>query len=175
GDIEPIPLTRTERPGVCQVIVKLNEDMTGQGNALMDLRGLPPPGAPDEARQIEHRLRDMRCELAGMTSEAFSERLEQLGGVVEERVAGEEFRSPSVQLRITPLGEVELLSTHDQLLGGPGGQRYLGCRFPADPAYAPIITRESKKVGTSLAQEGDLSRFAIAFLVDRSNKEVSRA
>ena len=43
---------------------------------------------------------------------------------------------PSVQLRVTPLGEVELLSTHDQLLGGPSGQCYLGCRFPADPAYA---------------------------------------
>ena len=37
---------------------------------------------------------------------------------------------------MTPLGEVELLSTHDQLLGGPSGQSYLGCRFPADFAYA---------------------------------------
>src|SRR5262249_60881372 len=98
-------------------------------------------------------------------------RLEQLGGVVEERVAGEEFRSPSVQLRITPLGEVELLSTHDQLLGGPGGQRYLGCRFPADSAYAPIITREAKKVGTRLAKEGVLGRFAIDFVVVRSTKQ----
>ena len=33
-------------------------------------------------------------------------------------------------------GEVEILSTHDQLLGGPSGQSYLGCRFPADFAYA---------------------------------------
>jgi len=173
--IEAIRAIRHEKPGVCQVIVKLNEAMSGQGNALIDLRGLPPPGAPDEARQIEDRLRDMRCELAGMTSEAFSERLEQLGGVVEERVAGEEFRSPSVQLRITPLGEVELLSTHDQLLGGPGGQRYLGCRFPADPAYAPIITREAKKVGTRLAKEGVLGRFAIDFVVVRSNKEAWQA
>src|SRR5215471_16759583 len=173
--IEAIRAVRHEKPGVCQVIVKLNEAMSGQGNALIDLRALPPPGAPDEARQIEDRLRDMRCELAGMTSEAFSERLEQLGGVVEERIAGEEFRSPSVQLRVTPLGEVELLSTHDQLLGGPGGQRYLGCRFPADPAYAPIITREAKKVGTRLAKEGVLGRFAIDFVVVRSNKEAWQA
>ena len=63
-------------------------------------------------------MRVMRCELAGMRYETFCERLERYGGVVEERIAGEEFRSPSVQLRVTPLGEVELLSTHDQLLGG---------------------------------------------------------
>ena len=50
--------------------------------------------------------------------------------------SGEEIRSPSVQLRITPLGQLEVLSTHDQVLGGPSGQSYLGCRFPADPAYA---------------------------------------
>ena len=105
-----------------------------------------------------------------MTYEAFCERLERLGGVVEEWIAGEEFRSPSVQLRVTPLGVVELLSTHDQLLGGTGGQSYLGCRFPADPAYAPMISREAKKVGTRLAKEGVLGRFAIDFVVVRSNK-----
>ena len=31
-------------------------------------------------------------------------------GVVEERIMGEEFRSPSVQLRVTPLGKVEKLN-----------------------------------------------------------------
>ena len=45
-----------------------------------------------------------------------------------------------MQLRITPLGEVEVLSTHDQLLGGRSGQTYLGCRFPADFGYARAIT-----------------------------------
>ena len=63
---------------------------------------------------------------------AYLARLAEGGGIVEERIDGAELRSPSVQLRVTPLGEVELLSTHDQLLGGPSGQSYLGCRFPAD-------------------------------------------
>ena len=168
--IDAIRAIRHEKPSVCQVIVKLNEAFSGEGNALADLQGLPPPGAPDEASRIEDRLRVMRCELPGMTYEAFCERLEGLGGVVEEWIAGEECRSPSVQLRVTPLGEVELLSTHDQLLGGIGGQRYLGCRFPADPAYAPMISREAKKVGTRLAKEGVLGRFAIDFVVVRSDK-----
>jgi hypothetical protein len=91
------------------------------------------------------------------------------GGIVERRIVGAELRSPSVQLRITPLGEVELLSTHDQLLGGPSGQSYLGCRFPADPAYAAAITREAAKIGTRLVREGVLGRFAIDFVVVREN------
>ena len=169
--IEAIRAIRHEKPGVCQAIVKFNEAFSGQGNALVDLRDLPPPGAPDEAPRIADRLRAMRCELAGMRYETFCERLAQQGGVVEEWIAGEEFRSPSVQLRVTPLGEVELLSTHDQLLGGTDGQSYLGCRFPADPAYAPMITREAKKVGSRLAKEGVLGRFAIDFVAVRSNNE----
>jgi hypothetical protein len=93
--------------------------------------------------------------------------LAQDGGIVEERVTGGEIRSPSVQLRVTPLGEVELLSTHDQLLGGPSGQSYLGCRFPADFGYAQAISREAERIGERLAQEGVLGRFAVDFVVVR--------
>ena len=105
-----------------------------------------------------------------MAFEAFCDKLTKHGGVVEERITGEEFRSPSVQLRITPLGEVELLSTHDQLLGGAGGQSYLGCRFPADTDYAAMITHDAMKVGLRLAKEGVLGRFAIDFVVVRIAK-----
>jgi hypothetical protein len=89
------------------------------------------------------------------------------GGVVEERITGEEFRSPSVQLRVTPLGKLEVLSTHDQLLGGPSGQSYLGCVFPGDPAYAATITRDAVKVGERLAGEGVIGRFAMDFVAVR--------
>ena len=67
-------------------------------------------------------------------------------------------------MRVTPLGKVELLSTHDQLLGGPSGQSYFGCMFPADPGYATAITREAAKVGERLASEGVIGRFAIDFV-----------
>src|SRR5947207_9393970 len=103
---------------------------------------------------FEKRHRDMQFELAGVTYESYMKKLQERKGVVEERIMGEEFRSPSVQLRVTPLGGVELLSTHDQLLGGPSGQSYLGCVFPADTGYAALITREAGKVGRRLAQEG---------------------
>ncbi|MGH6932948.1 MAG: peptide ligase PGM1-related protein [Dongiaceae bacterium] len=158
---------RRQRPNLGAVILKLNEAISGEGNAVVDLRGLPAPGAPGEAASVAERLRAMRCELAGLTYETYCEKLQQHAGVVEERITGEEFRSPSVQLRVTPLGEVELLSTHDQLLGGPSGQSYLGCRFPADVAYAGLISREARKVGQRLAREGVLGRFALDFVVTR--------
>jgi hypothetical protein len=62
---------------------------------------------------------------------------------------------------------VEILSTHDQLLGGPSGQSYVGCRFPADPGYAVEISRHAEKVGARLAREGVLGRFALDFVVAR--------
>jgi hypothetical protein len=109
----------------------------------------------------------MRFEAPNVAFEDYAAKLEERGGVVEERILGREIRSPSVQLRVTPLGEVQLLSTHDQLLGGPSGQLYLGCRFPADPAYAALISREARKVGARLAREGVLGRFAVDFVVVR--------
>jgi len=74
-----------------------------------------------------------------------------------------------VQLRVTPVGDVELLSTHDQLLGGASGQSYLGCVFPADPAYSRVITQHAAVLGERLAREGVLGRFAVDFVVVRES------
>lgn len=160
---------RRTRPALRQVLIKLNEGVSGEGNALVDVAGLPAPGDPKGTAALDERLRAMRFELDGITYDDYMRKLKERQGVVEERIMGEEFRSPSVQLRVTPLGDVELLSTHDQLLGGPSGQSYLGCRFPADTSYAPAITAEALKVGRRLAKEGVIGRFALDFVVVRSN------
>jgi hypothetical protein len=189
--IDAIMQMRAKRPSIKQVLAKLNEGVSGEGNAVIDLTGLPPvagnlegrapasPGlqasqssalpSPAEKALLQERLRAMQFELAGITYDSYMEKLQERKGVVEERIMGEEIRSPSVQLRVTPLGAVELLSTHDQLLGGPSGQSYLGCTFPADPGYAALITREAAKVGSRLAKEGVIGRFALDFVVVRSN------
>ena len=109
----------------------------------------------------------MQLEYPGLTFEDYAVKFADNRGIVEERILGEELRSPSVQLRCTPLGDVELLSTHDQLLGGPTMQLFLGARFPADTAYAAMISREAMKVGKRLAKEGVLGRFAVDFVVVR--------
>jgi hypothetical protein len=112
----------------------------------------------------------MQLEDARIETGAYLGRLDERGGIVEERIVGDEVRSPSVQLRVTPLGELDILSTHDQVLGGPTGQMYLGARFPADPGYATTITREAEKVGRVLADKGVLGRFALDFVVVRQGE-----
>ena len=78
----------------------------------------PSEGAALRASRRGDGVRARTTSCSRPTSPSFA----RGGGIVEERVIGVELRSPSVQLRVTPLGEVELLSTHDQLLGGPSGQ-----------------------------------------------------
>jgi hypothetical protein len=157
---------RAERPTVQAVIVKLNEGVSGEGNALVDLRGLPSPGAAEERPAIGDRLRAMSFEGPDIPFEGYVTKLMERGGIVEELISGTELRSPSVQMRVIPGSrKVELLSTHDQLLGGPSGQSYLGCRFPADFAYAKAISSEAMIVGERLAREGVLGRFALDFVV----------
>src|SRR6266480_2446765 len=167
--IEVIAQMRAKKPSIKQVLVKLNEGVSGEGNAVVDLGGLPTPGDSNELAVLEERLQAMQFESKAVTHDSYMEKLQERKGIVEERIMGEEFRSPSVQLRVTPWGVVELLSTHDQLLGGPSGQSYLGCVFPADAGYAGLITQEAVKVGKRLAKEGVLGRFALDFVVVRSN------
>src|SRR6266480_4576921 len=167
--VEAITQMRAKKPSIKQVLVKLNEGVSGEGNALVDLTGLPQSGDPREGTAIEDRLKVMQFEIKGITYDSYMRKLEERKGIVEERITGEEVRSPSVQLRVTPLGSVELLSTHDQLLGGPSGQSYLGCAFPADSDYASLITREAAKIGKRLAREGVIGRFALDFVVVRSS------
>jgi hypothetical protein len=167
GVIDGLAEIRATRPVVDEALVKLNEGVAGRGNALVDLRNLPAPGSADEPAALEKRVRKMAFEAPDLEFDAYMGKLSRNGGVLEERISGTEFRSPSVQLRVTPDLEVQLLSTHDQLLGGRSGQSYLGCRFPADPAYAVAITQEAKKIGDRLAREGVLGRFAVDFVVVR--------
>ena len=169
GIVSGLAELRTARPQAEEALVKLNEGVAGRGNALVNLRDLPTPGSPEERSALEQRVREMELEARGLEFDAYIEKFLRTGGVVEERISGAEFRSPSVQLRVTPPGEVQLLSTHDQLLGGPSGQSYMGCVFPADPAYAVAITEEARKVGERLAREGVLGRFALDFVVVRDD------
>ncbi len=156
---------RRKHPDVQEAMVKHNDGVSGEGNAVLDLRGLSAePGA------VRERLGSLKLEAKHWSVEQYLEKLAKYGGVIEQRVTGSPLTSPSVQLRVTPLGKVELLSTHDQLLGGSQGQKYIGCTFPADPAYAREISEAAMKVGEALAQRGVLGRFAIDFVCGKTSE-----
>ena len=155
GVAEAIAGLRVRRPEAEAVVVKLNNGFSGQGNAILELDNVSDPLPTSKTTFI-----------AGEESwPTFSAKIEHEGAIVEELLRGEGVQSPSVQLRIAPGGTVEILSTHDQILGGPEGQVYLGCRFPASDQYRPAIVDAARRVGAVLAGEGVIGSFGIDFVV----------
>jgi hypothetical protein len=165
--VDAICALRAQKPKLAELVIKLDRAVSGEGNALLDLTGLPAPGRSEEGALIYQRLERLVPAVEGVDSAAYLRKLAEHGGVVEERITGRELRSPSVQLEITPVGVVTLLSTHDQILHGRSGQQFAGCRFPADPGYAPIISALAQRAGEHLADAGLIGRLAIDFLVTR--------
>jgi hypothetical protein len=156
---------RRERPAITQVVIKHNKGVSGFGNATLDLSGLPH--GDSEASEIELRIGNLSLDPHAGTLDDYLAMLERKGGIVEEMIDLRDIVSPSAQLRITPLGDVELLSTHDQILGGESGQIFFGSRFPADPRYADLISESARNVAQKLADRGVIGRFAIDYVVGR--------
>ncbi|MDX1508037.1 MAG: peptide ligase PGM1-related protein, partial [Woeseiaceae bacterium] len=152
-----------KRPDSSRAVVKLNEGFGGEGNGVFRF-----PAARDDAGAVRTALRTLNWTSGTETAETFMRKFANMGGIVEELVAGDEIRSPSVQMRIAPDGEPILVSSHEQVLGGTTGQSYLGCRFPADDAYRAALLEQATRVGRVLGSKGILGRFAIDFLVARS-------
>ncbi|MEO6579323.1 MAG: peptide ligase PGM1-related protein [Candidatus Limnocylindria bacterium] len=147
---------RAEHPAAHAVVVKLDDSGAGDGNAVIEL----PGGTEDDAFDVAVR----------QSLEAFPEwyrRDLRDGGVVELRIEGHELSSPSAQVDLSPNGDVVVLATHEQVLGGDSGQVYLGCQFPAAPAYAPQLAEYAQRIGTALARRGAVGRFSVDFTTVR--------
>ena len=151
---------RRRRPEIHRAVVKLDESFSGEGNAIFRY----PPG---DRAALDRAVSRLRLCAADQTLPSYLAELDTMGGIVEEFLEFDESASPSAQLRIDPRGEVVLLSTHDQLLGGPSGQVYQGCRFPAAEPYRRTIQEAALRVGRVLASRGVVSRFGVDFFAGR--------
>ena len=156
--IQALNELKLENPSLRKAVVKLNEGFSGEGNAVFKYKSSP------QGRSLDIALEDLTFEAKDMTPNLFETKLGEMGGIVEEFIEGSELRSPSAQYRINPQGAAEAISTHDQVLGGPSGQIFLGCRFPADEAYRLEIQNEGQKAANSLKEKGVLGRFGIDFI-----------
>jgi hypothetical protein len=160
------------QPSLQRIVIKLNEGFSGEGNALLDLRQLAAvaPSHASHAQRAEaivQQFHHLRFQAPNETWENFQSRIPELGAIAEAFIEGQEKRSPSVQGRIHPNGSVEILSTHDQILGGPDGQIFLGCRFPADDAYRLRLQEYGRLIGECLASEGAIERYSVDFIAVR--------
>ena len=168
--IQELWLLWQRQPALKRIVVKLNEGFSGEGNAILDLRPIlnRAPSCSDEASTktaLTEQLSKMSFQGAGETWATFSGRIPELGAIVEAFIEGEIKRSPSVQGYIRPSGEVEIISTHDQILGGTEGQVYEGCYFPADADYRLELQELGLKVGEVLAAKGAIERYGVDFVV----------
>lgn len=158
-------LTHLKRrhPEMRRAVVKLNEGFSGEGNALFSFRDAP--GGMGLEQWVRTVLPErLRFEAAGETWPTYRAKFAAMGGIAEAFLEGETKRSPSVQCRIDPAGRTTVISTHDQILGGPSGQIFLGCAFPADDAYRLSIQAAGLQVAEVLRQYGVVGRFGVDFV-----------
>jgi hypothetical protein len=146
---------RARRPDVRAVVIKLNNGFSGQGNAILETATL---GDPLEVSPV------VFC-AASESWASYAAKVAAEGAVVEELVRAPGVVSPSVQLRIRPDGTSELVSSHDQILGGPDDQVYLGCRFPSRSSYRRAIAERGLRIAELLADRGVIGSFGVDFLV----------
>lgn len=157
--VSAVAALRRARPSVGGVVVKHDDSGHGDGNAVIDLAGLPTDQMAESAA--------LRACLEALPA-PYLEDLRK-GAVVEELMTAEHVASPSVQVTIGPDGEVAVYSTHEQILGGEHGQSYTGCRFPARPEYAGELARHGGAVGRELGRAGVVGRFGLDFVATRAS------
>jgi hypothetical protein len=158
---------KAEIPGLKRAVVKLDDSFSGEGNALFRYPADPASTAAPSREAVRDALHHLEYSLPNDTEESYFEKFAETHGIVEEYIEGLEKQSPSVQLRSSPTGQVITLSTHDQILGGPTGQVFLGCSFPAHEEYRREIHQAAVRIGEVLARHGAVSRFGIDFLTWR--------
>ena len=162
---------KQRKPELKRALVKLNEGFSGDGNAMFRFDGAPAGGGLEA--WVRERLPALAFEAEAMTYEVFAAKARGMGAVVEAFLEGEKC-SPSAQFRIDPLGCATPISTHDQVLGGPHGGVFLGCRFPADVAYRLDIQADAARVAEKLAAAGALGRFGVDFVCVREGTKWRR-
>ena len=153
------------------------DGFSGEGNAVFSFDGVP--AAAVRANSADALIRwvldecptRLKCVADCESWETYSAKFATMGGIVRCFVPGEDVRSPSVQCRIDPLKHASVVATHDQILGGPAGQVYMGCTFPAHHDYCSDLHEQGLRVAQVLAEDGVLANFAVDFMsVQRAGK-----
>ena len=96
---------------------------------------------------VHDAMGGLELAVASESHDAYFRKFARMGGIVEAFIDAPHKLSPSAQLRTTPRGEVVATSTHDQILGGPSGQIYQGCTFPAHEDYRRAIQDAGMAIG----------------------------
>jgi hypothetical protein len=161
--VKALAALKRKYPAMRKAVIKMNDGFSGDGNAMY---AYPADAADNVLEQNidQSLLEQLKPVSKDVSKELFFEKFAEMGGIVEVFLDGEIKMSPSVQCVITPSKQIQIVSTHDQLLGGDDGQIFIGAIFPADEAYSTTLATEGRKIAQALADKGALGRFAIDFI-----------
>ena len=160
--IDALDRLKANNPELKKAVIKMDDGFSGEGNAIFNYDQSAP--GTNLRRWITENIHRMKCIADDISYEKFIAKFTGMNGIVEAFIEGRIKTSPSVQCRVNPLGRVDVISTHDQVLGGESGQVFMGARFPADPAYSVEIGKMGKAVASKLRDYGTLGRFSIDFI-----------
>ncbi|HNH45508.1 MAG TPA: peptide ligase PGM1-related protein [Myxococcota bacterium] len=161
---EALTRLKERHPASRRAVVKLNDGFSGEGNALFYYDGCPEGSHNERKAWVRENLINLKFEAPGEHWERYHKKFREMQGVVELFVEGQIKRSPSSQNRVNALGQAMSISTHDQVLGGPSGQVFLGCTFPADEEYRKSIQDAGLRIAQALGKKGVIGRFATDFV-----------
>jgi hypothetical protein len=157
-------------PTLRKAVVKMNDGFSGEGNAVFSFKKIS--GNENVEEQIRQLLRsELEIVASHLSYDGFMSKFISMGGIVEAFIDGLQKSSPSVQCRINPLGKIDIISTHDQLMGGLDGQVFLGGTFPADNEYCIEIGKLGRKISEVMKKKGVLGRFGVDFLSVKEGNE----
>jgi hypothetical protein len=168
--VKALAALKKNNPGLRKAVIKMNDGFSGEGNAIYYYPDFSANGSMEKNIDESTPLH-LKILAKDLTEKLFFEKIYEMGGITEEFIDADVKTSPSVQCLINPLNQVEVLSTHDQLLGGEDGQIFLGASFPANYEYNISLAEEGKKIAHTMAKKGVLGRFAIDFISVKQNNE----
>ncbi|GAA3444196.1 peptide ligase PGM1-related protein [Planomonospora venezuelensis] len=140
-----------------RLMVKLNNSYSGLGNAVVvkDDRPLTACHTSFSAADEDWTT--------------FAEKIAERGAVIEEFIEERPLYSPSALARITPGGAYDVVATHEQILGGPNGDVYQGCTFPARPEYRAEVGECAGRIAGVLAGRGVVGLFGMDFFAIKTD------
>ena len=155
---------KKNNPAIQKAVVKMNDGFSGEGNAVFYYKEYDAGCENSESVLLKKLPQYLKIVAADVSYEQYMQKFKTLGGIAEEFIEGEHKQSPSVQCRINPIGDADIISTHDQVLGGESGQVFLGASFPANKEYNTDIAAMGKLIAEELQKEGVTGRFGIDFI-----------
>ncbi|OUC91032.1 peptide ligase PGM1-related protein [Streptosporangium minutum] len=140
-----------------KLMVKLNNSYSGLGNAVVVKDERPLTACHTSFSAADENWT------------TFAEKIAERGAVIEEFIEDRPLHSPSALARITPGGAYDVVATHEQLLGGPNGDLYQGCAFPARPEYRAQVGECAERIARVLAGRGVVGLFGMDFFAVKTD------